>query len=99
MDSLKPDGLDLYQRVTPIREIPRTEVPMHKYLKAQESIVSFMDPFSRVKGYYLQGAPSKIVIEEIKKCSDWKEESFQDRVVNEAIDSWVSIIVRSSIIH
>ena len=33
-------GLDLYQRVTPARGITRTDVPIHRDLKAKESIES-----------------------------------------------------------
>ena len=42
-----------------------------------------MESYIRAKNLYLQGAPSKLVVAELKKCLDWKEESFQDRVVNE----------------
>lgn len=42
-----------------------------------------MESYIRAKNLYLQGAPSKLVVAELKKCPDWKEESFQDRVVNE----------------
>ena len=41
-----------------------------------------MESYIRAKNLYLQGAPSKLVVAELKKCLDWKE-SFQDRVVNE----------------
>ena len=47
------------------------------------TLIHRMEPYIRAKNLYLQGAPSKLVVAELKKCSDWKEESFQDRVVKE----------------
>ena len=44
-----------------------------------------MDPFSRVRSYYIQGAPTKVMLELIQQCPDWFELAFQERVVNEVI--------------
>lgn len=44
-----------------------------------------MDPFSRVRSYYIQGAPTRVVIDLIKQCPDWSEFAFQERIVNEAL--------------
>ena len=44
-----------------------------------------MDPFSRVRSYYIQGAPTRVVIDLIKQCPDWSELAFQERIVNEAL--------------
>ena len=44
-----------------------------------------MDPFSRVRSYYIQGAPTRVVIGLIEQCPDWSELAFQERIVNEVL--------------
>ena len=44
-----------------------------------------MDSFSRVRSYYIQGAPTRVVIDLIKLCPDWSELAFQERIVREVL--------------
>ena len=42
-----------------------------------------MSDLSRVQSLYLQGAPPKIVVDEIKRCSEWEGVSFQDQFAHD----------------
>ena len=51
-----------------------------------------MSDFSRIQSLYLQGAPPKVVVDEIKKCSEWEGVPFQDQFAHDVISMTTVLI-------
>lgn len=63
------------------------------YCLLEITTFGLMSNFSRVQSLYLQGAPPKIVVDEIKRCSEWEGVSFQDQFAHD-VNITITMIIK-----